>query len=280
MYATKYLSGHEDALGGVVLGPQAGCQRIRKEMLVHLDGAMSPFNAWLILRGLMTLPPRMERHCQNAMQVVHSLEAHPRVSRAIYPRLESHPNHDLARRQMSGFGGMLTFQLKGGLGAAITLAEKVCLLKYATPLGHAHSPHFYYPTDVYVDAAPYLSAAQKAGIREWMGEGIVRVSVGLEKVEDLMADLDQALRGRTFKGLVGPLAYRLRKQRDAPAGSQSADSSDHHPNSGYAARSGRCAKAERGSSVCSAAWCPTCRRARPPARDHWRSPQGCAPSHA
>ena len=106
---------------------------------------------------------------------------------------------------------MLTFQLKGGLGAAITLAEKVRLFKYATSLGHAHSLLFYYPTNVYVDAAPYLSAAQKAGIREWMGEGIVRVSVGLEKVEDLIADLDQALRGRTFKGLVGPLAYRLLK---------------------------------------------------------------------
>jgi cystathionine beta-lyase/cystathionine gamma-synthase len=208
---TKYLSGHGDALGGVVLGPQEGCQRIRKEMLVHLGGAMSPFNAWLILRGLMTLPLRMERHCQNALQVARFLEAHPRVSRVIYPGLESHPHHELARRQMSGFGGMLTFQLKGGLGAAITLAEKVRLFKYATSLGHAHSLLFYYPTDVYVDAAPYLSAAQKAGIREWMGDGIVRVSVGLEKVEDLIADLDQALRGRTFKGLVGPLAYRLLK---------------------------------------------------------------------
>jgi cystathionine beta-lyase/cystathionine gamma-synthase len=107
------------------------------------------------------------------------------------------------------FGGMLTFQLKGGLGAAITLAEKIQVFKYATSLGHAHSLLFYYPTDLYVDAAPYLEAEQKARIREWMGDGIVRASVGLENVEDLTADLDQALRGRTFKGLVGPLAYRL-----------------------------------------------------------------------
>jgi cystathionine beta-lyase/cystathionine gamma-synthase len=206
---TKYLNGHGDALGGAVIGPQKGIGRIRKEMLVHLGGAMSPFNAWLILRGLVTLPLRMERHCQNALEVARFLEAHPRVKRVVYPGLESHPHHDLARRQMSGFGGMLTFQLKGGLGAAITLAEKIRVFRYATSLGHAHSLLFYYPTDLYVDAVPYLDTGHKARIREWMGNGIVRASVGLENAQDLIADLDRALRGRTFKGLVGPLAYRL-----------------------------------------------------------------------
>jgi cystathionine beta-lyase/cystathionine gamma-synthase len=211
---TKYLNGHGDALGGVVIGPRAGIRRIRKEMLVHLGGAMSPFNAWLIQRGLVTLPLRMERHCQNALEVARFLESHRRVKRVVYPGLESHPHHDLARRQMSAgaapaYGGMLTFQLKGGLGAAITLAEKIRVFQYATSLGHAHSLLFYYPTDLYVDAAAYLDAAQKVRIREWMGDGIVRVSAGLENVEDLIADLDQALRGRTFKGLIGPLAYKL-----------------------------------------------------------------------
>ena len=212
---TKYLNGHGDALGGVVLGPPKGIRRIRKEMLVHLGGAMSPFNAWLILRGLATLPLRMERHCQNALEVARFLEAHPKVERVVYPGLESHPHHELARWQMStgpgalGYGGMLTFQLKGGLGAAITLADKIQLFKYATSLGHAHSLLFYYPTDLYVDAVSYLDEAQKAGIREWMGDGIVRASIGLENARDLIADLDQALRGRTFKGLVGPLVYRL-----------------------------------------------------------------------
>ena len=212
---TKVMNGHGDALGGAVLGPQKGIRRIRKEMLVHLGGAMSPFNAWLIVRGLATLPLRMERHCQNAMAVARFLEAHPRVKRVVYPGLESHPHHQLARYQMStgsgtpAYGGMLTFQLKGGLGAAITLAEKIKLFKYATSLGHAHSLLFYYPTDLYVDAVAYLDDRQKARIREWMGEGIVRASIGLENVQDLIADLDQALRGRTFKGLVGPLAYRL-----------------------------------------------------------------------
>ena len=212
---TKYLNGHGDALGGIVLGPRKGIQRIRKDMLVHLGGAMSPFNAWLILRGLATLPLRMERHCRNALEVARFLETHPKVARVVYPGLESHPHHQLACTQMStgpgaaGFGGMLTFQLKGGLGAAITLAEKIRLFRYATSLGHAHSLLFYYPTDIYVDAVSYLGSAQKAGIREWMGDGIVRASIGLENVGDLIADLDQALRGRTLKGLVGPLAYRL-----------------------------------------------------------------------
>jgi cystathionine beta-lyase/cystathionine gamma-synthase len=212
---TKVMNGHGDALGGAVLGPHKGIRRIRKEMLVHLGGAMSPFNAWLIFRGLATLPLRMERHCQNALAVARFLEAHPRVKRVVYPGLESHPHHQLARYQMStgsgtpAYGGMLTFQLKGGLGAAITLAEKIKLFKYATSLGHAHSLLFYYPTDLYVDAVAYLDDRQKARIREWMGEGIVRASIGLENVQDLIADLDQALRGRTFKGLVGPLAYRL-----------------------------------------------------------------------
>jgi methionine-gamma-lyase len=208
---TKYLNGHGDALGGVVIGPQAGVQRIRKEMLVHLGGAMSPFNAWLILRGLATLPLRMQRHCQSALQVAQFLEAHSKVGRVVYPGLKSHPHHELACQQMTDFGGMLTFQLKGGLGAAIDLAEKIKLFSYATSLGHAHSLLFYYPTDLYVDAAPYLNDEQKQSIRQWTGEGIVRASIGLEDPQDLIADLDQALNKRTFKGMLGPALYRMMK---------------------------------------------------------------------
>ncbi len=208
---TKYLNGHGDALGGAVLGPAKGLQRIRKEMLVHLGGALSPFNAWLIERGLVTLPLRMAQHCESALRVARFLEGHPAVARVIYPGLPSHPHHALAGRQMARAGGMLAFRLKGGLAAAITLAEKVRVFQYATSLGHAHSLLFYYPSDIYVDAATYLDAGQKARIREWMGDGIVRASIGLEDPDDLIADLDQALRGRTIKGLVGPLAYRVLK---------------------------------------------------------------------
>lgn len=209
---TKYMNGHGDALGGVVLGAEKHIQRIRQEMLVHLGGALSPFNAWLILRGLVTLSLRMHKHCENALEVARFLEAHPKVNRVFYPGLESHPHHVLATRQMSAFGGMLTFQLKDGLGAAINLAEKIRLFSYATSLGHAHSLLFYYPTDMYIDAMPFYSAEQKNRIREWTGQGLVRASIGLESAADLIRDLDQALRARTFKGLVGPLAYQVMKK--------------------------------------------------------------------
>ena len=209
---TKFINGHGDALGGAVLGSEQAIKKIRKDMLVHLGGALSPFNAWLISRGLTTLPLRIEKQSANALKVAQFLEAHPKVERVFYPGLESHPHCKLAKSQMANGGGMLTFQLKGGLGAAINLAEKIKLFQYATSLGHAHSLLFYYPTDIYIDAVSYLNADQKNRIREWTGEGIVRASIGLEDAEDLIADLDQALSARTIKGTVGPLAYRLMKK--------------------------------------------------------------------
>ena len=209
---TKYLNGHGDALGGVVLGSQSGISKVRKEMLVHLGGALSPFNAWLINRGIATLGLRMGKHSENGMKIAQFLENHRKVERTLYPGLMSHPHHDLAKRQMSDFGGMLTFQLKGGLGAAIDLSEKIKVFQYATSLGHAHSLLFYYPTDIYIDSAPYLTDDQKKRIRAWMGDGIVRASIGLENPDDLIEDLDQALSGRTFKGFLGPLAYGVMKR--------------------------------------------------------------------
>jgi methionine-gamma-lyase len=153
----------------------------------------------------------MKQHSESAMRVAQFLENHPKVTRVVYPGLESHPQHDLAKRQMSAFGGMLTFQLKDGLGAGITLSEKIKVFQYATSLGHAHSLLFYYPTDMVIDSAAYLSAEQKARIREWTGDGIVRASIGLENPMDLISDLDRALRARSLRGAVGPLAYQLLK---------------------------------------------------------------------
>ena len=109
---TKFLNGHGDALGGAILGRRDALRRVRREMLTHLGGAASPFNAWLILRGLVTLPLRMERHSQNALAVARFLESNPQVERVFYPGLESHPHHAVARRQMSAFGGMVTMRLK------------------------------------------------------------------------------------------------------------------------------------------------------------------------
>jgi cystathionine beta-lyase/cystathionine gamma-synthase len=188
---TKYLGGHGDALGGIVLGGREGADRIRDGMLIHLGGAMSPFNAWLINRGLATLSLRMRQHQDSALAVARFLEQHSKVRRVLYPGLESHPQHDLARRQMSGFGGMVTVQMD--MDTAMNLVQKVRVFTYATSLGDYQSLLFYYPTDMYVDSAAYLDAEQKAAIREWAGDGIMRISIGLEDPEDLIADLDQAL---------------------------------------------------------------------------------------
>jgi cystathionine beta-lyase/cystathionine gamma-synthase len=209
---TKFINGHGDALGGVILGSEDGIKKIRKDMLVHLGGALSPFNAWLINRGLVTLSLRMGKQSENALRIAKFLEGHRNVSRVFYPGLESHPQHGLAEQQMKDYGGMLTFQLKRGLGAAIDLSEKIKIFQYATSLGHAHSLLFYYPTDLYIDSVPYLENDQKAGIREWMGEGIMRASIGLENPDELIADLDQALSGRTYKGVFGPAAYGIMKR--------------------------------------------------------------------
>jgi methionine-gamma-lyase len=188
---TKYVGGHGDALGGIVLGPRDGIHRIREGMLIHLGGALSPFNAWLLNRGLPTLSLRMQKHQENALAVARFLERHPRIKRVLYPGLESHPQHDLARRQMAGFGGMVVAQMDKA--TATKLVERVRVFTFATSLGDYQSLLFYYPSDLYVDAAPYLDEAQKKAIREWAGEGIMRISIGLEDAEDLVADLDQGL---------------------------------------------------------------------------------------
>jgi len=154
----------------------------------------------------------MKQHCENALKVAQFLESHPKVERVFYTGLESHPHHELASKQMSDYGGMLTFQLKGGLGPVITLAEKIKLFSYATSLGHAHSLLFYYPTDMYIDAMPFYTEEQKRRIHEWTGEGIIRASIGLESADDLIRDLDQALKARTIKGMVGPMAYQVMKK--------------------------------------------------------------------
>ena len=106
---------------------------------------------------------------------------------------------------------MLSFRLKDGIGASISLLEKVKVFTYATSLGHAHSLLFYYPTEMYFDSAVYLSKEQKKSIREWTGDGIIRASIGLESGDDLIKDLDQALRGKTVRGVAVPLAYKLVK---------------------------------------------------------------------
>ena len=188
---TKYLGGHGDALGGIVVGAREGIHKIREGMLIHLGGAMSPFNAWLINRGLATLSLRVQKHQDSALAVARFLEQDPKVRRVLYPGLESHPQHDLARRQMAGFGGMVVAQMD--MDTAVNLVQQVRVFTYATSLGDYQSLLFYYPTELYVDSVTYLDEDQKRAVREWAGDGIMRISVGLEDPEDLIADLDQAL---------------------------------------------------------------------------------------
>jgi cystathionine beta-lyase/cystathionine gamma-synthase len=188
---TKYLGGHGDALGGVVLGARERMDEIRERALIHLGGAMSPFNAWLINRGLATLSLRMRRHQDSALAVAQFLERHSRIERVIYPGLESHPQRDLAKRQMSGAGGMVVARMD--METAMEVVRRVRVFTYATSLGDYQSLLFYYPTEFTIDDAEYLEADQKKAIREWTGDGMMRLSIGLEDPDDLVGDLDAAL---------------------------------------------------------------------------------------
>jgi len=184
--ATKYLGGHSDLIAGAVIGSREFIARVH-ERVIYLGGSMDPSAAFLLIRGLKTLEVRVQRQCATAMAVAKFLERHPKVSRVHYPGLASHPSHRLARRQMSGFGGMLAFELKGGLPAARRFCDRTRIFLLAASLGGVESlivlPLF---TSHYKMSAKELAAA---GI----GPGMVRVSVGLEDAADLIVDLKQAL---------------------------------------------------------------------------------------
>lgn len=190
---TKYLGGHGDALGGAVIGRAERLNGLRQDTAIHLGAALSPFNAWLILRGLATLPLRMAAHAQNALHVARFLESHPRVTRVVYPGLPSHPQAELARRQMANFSGMLAFQTPDGPRVAQQFAQGLDVFHYAVSLGHHRSLIFYLATDDLQQNSFRLDAEHLARYRAFAGDGIFRVSVGLEDPEDLCADLDQVL---------------------------------------------------------------------------------------
>jgi cystathionine beta-lyase/cystathionine gamma-synthase len=184
--ATKYLGGHSDLIAGAVIGSREFIARVRQRVM-YLGGSMDPSAAFLLIRGLKTLEVRVQRQCATAMAVAKYLERHPAVARVHYPGLASHPSHRLARRQMSGFGGMLAFELKGGLPAARRFCDRTRIFLLAASLGGVESlivlPLF---TSHFKMSAKELAAAE-------IGPGTVRVSVGLEDAADLIADLKQAL---------------------------------------------------------------------------------------
>ncbi|MEM1200112.1 MAG: aminotransferase class I/II-fold pyridoxal phosphate-dependent enzyme [Pseudomonadota bacterium] len=190
---TKYVGGHGDAVGGSVSGSKEDIAALRLEAGIHHGGVMSPFNAWLIMRGAATLPLRMRAHQEGAMTVAKFLEAHPKVTRVMYPGLTSHPQHELAGRQMANFSGMLSFQVEDGPSVADRMAKELQIIHYAVSLGHHRSLIFWMDTAGLMETSFRLEGAQLDSYRAYAGDGIFRMSVGLEDGEDLCADLDRVL---------------------------------------------------------------------------------------
>ena len=190
---TKYIGGHGDALGGALLGPWEEMSRLNEEALVHYGGVISPFNAWLIMRGIATLPLRMQAHSSNALQVAEFLEGHPAVKRVNYPGLPSHPQHELALRQMAQFSGMLSFQVEDGPALARAMIERLRVIHYAVSLGHHRSLVYWIGTDAIMESSYRLDGTQLDAFREFAGDGVMRLSVGLEDADDLCRDLEAVL---------------------------------------------------------------------------------------
>ena len=184
--ATKALAGHSDILAGVSVGSQTWMDKVR-QMIIYLGGWLDPGAAYLLIRGIKTLGVRVARQCENAMAVATFLEKHRKVERVHYPGLPSHPDHELAKRQMRGFSSMLAFDMKGGLPAARRLCDRVRLFLMAASLGGAESLVILPIYSSHYDMSD--EELKRAGV----GPGTVRVSLGLEDKEDLIEDLKQAL---------------------------------------------------------------------------------------
>jgi len=184
---TKYINGHSDVVGGALM---MNSQDLR-DKLFYLQNAIgpsqSPFDSWLVLRGIKTLAIRMKAHAQNAQKIAEYLEKHPKVERVVYPGLKSHPQYELAKSQMKGFGGMITFFVKGGIKESRSFLETVKLFSLAESLGGVES---------LVDHPAIMTHASiPKEVREELGifDNLIRLSVGIEDCDDLIADLEKAL---------------------------------------------------------------------------------------
>lgn len=186
--ATKYIGGHGDTVAGLLVGSEEFVRTVRVEFLWDLGGIISPFNAWLLLRGLKTLPVRMAKHTENATEIAQFLNFHPKVEKVYYPGLRTHPQHELAKRQMRGMGGMIAFELKGGRDAGRRLLNNLELITIAVSLGDVDTLISHPASMTHSTYSP--EELVKAGI----SEGLVRLSVGLEDVDDLVYDLKRALK--------------------------------------------------------------------------------------
>ncbi len=186
--ATKYIGGHGDTVAGVAIGKKEYIDDLRGNFLRDFGGIISPLNAWLLVRGLKTLAVRMDRHQHNALRIAKYLQFHPKVKRVWYPGLSTHPQHEIAKKQMSGFGGMVSFEVKGGRKSGEKLMNAVKVFTLAVSLGDVDSL-------IEHPASMTHSTYSEEDLKEvGISESLVRLSVGLEDVNDLMDDLSQALR--------------------------------------------------------------------------------------
>ncbi len=186
--ATKYLNGHGDVIAGFVAGSQDFITEVKMFGLKDMTGAtMDPFAAYLILRGLKTLELRVARHCESAAKVAAFLKAHPAVEKVYYPGLKDHPGHEIAARQMQGFGGIVSFEVRGGKEAGMKLVNSMKLIRIAVSLGDAETL-IEHPASMTHSTYDPESLAESG-----ISPGLIRLSVGLENAEDILADLEQGL---------------------------------------------------------------------------------------
>lgn len=185
---TKYIGGHSDVIGGFVACAFEDDYNQLKFNQKSIGATPGPMDCFLTLRGTKTLPARMRIHCENAMKIANFLEAHPKVETVMYPGLKSHPQHELAKTQMCGFGGMISFVAKGGLSSAKKILENCKIFACAESLGGVESLIEHPAIMTHASVAPEMRA--KTGIVD----GLIRISVGIENIDDLISDLDQALR--------------------------------------------------------------------------------------
>lgn len=188
--ATKYIGGHGDVIAGVIAGSKEVMQQIQMTTQKDLGGILGPMDAFLLLRGLKTLALRMERHNQNAIRVAEFLESHPFVSQVYYPGLPRFPQHELAKQQMKGFGGLISFELKAGYEGAVHMLNRVKLCRLAVSLGDVDTL-IQHPASMTHSVVP-KEERMKMGIYD----GLIRLSVGIEEVEDIIDDLRQAMEGK------------------------------------------------------------------------------------
>lgn len=185
--ATKYFSGHGDVILGLAVGEKGLMDDIRMHTQKDIGGIAAPFDAWLVLRGMKTLALRMRRHVDNAMELAQRLQSHQSVETVYYPGLPSHPQYELYQRQMSGAGGVLSFVVRGGLAAGISVMNRLQLCLRAVSLGETHT--------LIEHPASMTHSLVPPDVRQSMGihDGLIRLSVGLETVDDIWHDLNQAL---------------------------------------------------------------------------------------